>query len=155
MKHVMAGLMLFICGPVLFGSPQQHPSVAPGASETAAKHLHSLLSKNAKILVIDVRTPEEYSNGRIPDAINIPIDDLPKTIQQLHIPKDTTIITVCDQGGRSSRAALELQKMGYKTTSFCRLDSWKKNGYKIKKEQPQAQPESWIRPFVNARTLRA
>lgn len=92
-----------------------------------------MLGQNGKILVIDVRTPEEFANGHIPEAVNIPIGELAGKLRQMHISKDTTIITMCDHGGRSSRAALELQRMGYNTSSFCRIDSWQKDGYKINK----------------------
>ncbi|HUZ46048.1 MAG TPA: rhodanese-like domain-containing protein [Terriglobia bacterium] len=131
------GLVLFALTPLLFGSPQTHPSIASGAKETSAQHLHSMLAKNAKVLVIDVRAPEEYYESHIPQALSIPLERLPKMIRQLHIPKDTVIVTVCDHGGRSSRAALELQKMGYKTSSFCRIDSWKKGGYNL--QEPESK----------------
>ena len=148
MKYGSLGLMLMALAPFLFGSPQKHPSIAPGAKETSARHLHSLLGNGAKVLVIDVRTPEEYSMSHVPEAVNIPIEQLSRKIRQMHVSEDTTIVTMCDHGGRSSRAALELHKMGYKTASFCRIDSWKKDGYQIKKGKPMNRPESRVRPFM-------
>ena len=132
-KYGSLGLILFASAALSFGSPQQHPAIAPGAKETSARHLHSLLGKGEKVVVIDVRTPEEFSRSHVPEAINIPIDKLPREMRRMHVSKETTIVTMCDHGGRSSRAALELRKMGYKTASFCRIDSWKKDGYAIKK----------------------
>ena len=132
MKWVLA---LFDFTPLLFGSPQTHPSIAPGAKETSAQSLHSLLGQDAKVLVIDVRAPKEYYESHIPQTLSIPIERLPKMIRQLRVPKDTMIVTVCDHGGRSSHAVLEIQKMGYKTSSFCRLDSWKKDGYDLQKPE--------------------
>ncbi|MEJ2007346.1 MAG: rhodanese-like domain-containing protein [Acidobacteriota bacterium] len=142
MKRMVSSgiLMLFALTTLVLALPEQHPSVSPGAKETRASQLHSMLGHNGKVMVIDVRTPEEYARGHIPEAVNIPINELPAKIQQMHVSKETTIVTMCDHGGRSSRAALELQKMGYKTTSFCRIDSWQKDGYKIKKGK--AQPHS-------------
>lgn len=135
MKRMSVSAILVFCALTtsLLALPQKHPSIAPGARETTAKDLHSILGHNEKVLVIDVRTPEEYAKGHIPEAINIPLNELPRKIRQMQVSKDTTIVTVCDRGGRSSHAALELQRMGYKTTSFCRIDSWKKDGYPIKK----------------------
>ena len=54
-------------------------------------------------------------------------------MHHMHVSKNITIVTMCDHGGRSSRAALELKKMGYCTASFCRIDQWQKAGYKIEK----------------------
>lgn len=112
---------------------QKHPSVAPGAHETSAKALHSLLDGKGKVMVIDVRTPKEYAEGHIPGAINIPVNELAQRIRQMRISKDTPIVTTCDHGGRSSHAAEDLQKMGYEVTSFCRIDAWRKDGYGITK----------------------
>ena len=147
MKYGNLGLILFVLAPLAFGAPQKHPSIAPGAKETSASDLHSLFKNGGKYLVIDVRTPEEYSRSHVPEAVNIPIDQLLGKIRHMGVSTDTTIVTMCDHGGRSSRAALELQKMGYKATSFCRIDSWKKDGYKVKKGNSQGGPESLLRRF--------
>jgi rhodanese-related sulfurtransferase len=125
--------LIFLGLPVLLLAGQRkHPPVASAARETTAQQLHAALGHEAKVLVIDVRTPAEYARGHIPEAVNIPISVLPAKIRKMDVSKNTTIVTMCDHGGRSSRAALELQKMGYRTASFCRIDAWKKNGYKIK-----------------------
>lgn len=112
---------------------QKHPSIDPAARETDAKQLHSYLDHNGQVLLIDVRTPSEYTSGHIPGAVNVPIDVLSSRIREMKVPKNRTIVTTCDHGGRSSQAAMELQKMGYHATSFCRIDSWRKDGYKISK----------------------
>jgi len=119
---------------------QEHPMINPAARETRAKQLHSLTDHNGKVLVLDVRTPQEYAAGHVPGAVNVPINQLSRKIPKMKVGKDTTIVTMCDHGGRSSRAALELQKMGYHATSFCRIDSWKKDGYKVTKKE--AKPSS-------------
>jgi len=122
---------------------QQHAAIMPGAPETAAQTLKKDMDKEGKVLVIDVRGPQAYAEGHVPGAINIPIEQLQNKIDEMKVPKNTTIVTVCEHGGRSSRAALELQKLGYKTSSFCRLDGWKKQGYKVETGggKPAAAPE--------------
>jgi rhodanese-related sulfurtransferase len=52
--------------------------------------------------VIDVRTADEYANGHIAGAINVPIDMLPSGAQAL---PDGPVITTCGSGGRGQRAA--------------------------------------------------
>ncbi|HVB29412.1 MAG TPA: rhodanese-like domain-containing protein [Terriglobia bacterium] len=135
MKRMAAAGILALCALTtsLLALPPKHPSIAPGTHETAAKQLHSMLGHHGKVLLIDVRTPPEYARGHIPRTVNIPINELPRKLRQMQVSKDTTIVTLCDHGGRSSRAALELRKMGYQATSFCRIDSWQKDGYKITK----------------------
>lgn len=142
MKKMVFPAILAFCAftASLLALPQEHPSINPAAHETGAKQLHSLMDHNGKVLVLDVRTPQEYAAGHVPGAVNVPINHLSRSVRRMKVAKDTTIVTMCDHGGRSSRAALKLQKMGYHVTSFCRIDSWKKDGYKITKKE--AKPSS-------------
>lgn len=61
------------------------------------------------LIIIDVRTKEEYDSGHIPNAINIPYDE----IEKVNYDKSKTIAVYCQTGKRSSNAALQLEKMGY------------------------------------------
>ncbi len=133
MKRAIGLCVLFIVGLSGAAAAQHHPPVDQSARQTPAAKLYQEIAKGGKLLVIDVRTPREYAQGHIPEAINIPIDALPQKLEEMKVSKDTTIVTTCDHGGRSSRAALELQKLGYTATSFCKIDSWKKDGYRIQK----------------------
>jgi rhodanese-related sulfurtransferase len=119
---------------------QQHAPVEKTAKETSAEQLQEALGKDTKILVIDVRSPQEFAAGHISSAVNIPLDEMSRKLEAMKVSKDTTIVTMCEHGGRSSRAAVELQKLGYHTASFCTLDSWKKCGYKI--ETGDAKPHA-------------
>jgi rhodanese-related sulfurtransferase len=116
---------------------QQHAAVEKSAKQTSAEELQAALGRDTKILVIDVRSPQEFAAGHIPGAVNIPLDELARKLEEM---KDMTLVTMCEHGGRSSRAAVELQKLGYKTASYCTLDSWKKCGYKI--ETGDAKPHA-------------
>lgn len=133
LRAILGVTVLWALPVSLLALPQKHPSIDPAAHETDAKQLHSYLDNNGQVLLIDVRTPGEYDKGHIPGAINVPIGELASKIREMKVAKDRTIVTTCDHGGRSSQAAMELQKMGYHATSFCRIDSWRKDGYKISK----------------------
>jgi len=54
------------------------------------------------IVLIDVREPEEYAQGRLKTAINIPIDDLEDTIDSF--PVDKPVVYICETGERSGEA---------------------------------------------------
>ena len=143
MKRIIPAAVLtcFAVAASLLALPQKHPSVAPGVPETSAEQLHCMLGRNGKVLVLDVRTSQEYARGHIPGAVNVPIEILVRKIRQMKVSKGTTVVTMCDYGGRSSRAAMELRKMGYQATSFCRIESWRKDGYKIRKGNTKPQTE--------------
>jgi len=55
-----------------------------------------------RILLIDVRAPEEFAGGSLKTAINIPIDDLEDAVDSL--PADKPIVYVCATGERSAEA---------------------------------------------------
>lgn len=67
-------------------------------------------------IVIDVRSIDEYNQGHIKNAINLPLDK----IDTIGYDKDTTIIVYCATGVRSLEAVNKLSDMGY--TSLYNLD---------------------------------
>ena len=73
-----------------------------------------LMDKGA--IVIDVRSADEYNEGHIKSAINIPVDK----IESITYDKDQTLIVYCASGVRSSNAVNILADMGY--TSLYNLD---------------------------------
>jgi rhodanese-related sulfurtransferase len=84
----------------------------------AATELKNLLhSKPEKVIIIDVRNPDEFAAQHIPEAINIPLVELNTRIQEI-TPKEK-IITVCAKGGgRSAEAAIFLDMKGFKGTTY-------------------------------------
>lgn len=136
MRRMAMGLALMLVWGSL--SAAQHAPVETAAPVTSAQDLQRALGKTARVFVIDVRSPQEFATGHILGAVNIPLGELAQKFTAMKVAKDTTVVTMCEHGGRSSRAVLELQKMGYKTVSYCTLDSWRKCGYKV--EAGEARP---------------
>ena len=48
---------------------------------------------NEQVLFLDVRPPDEFAAGHLPDARSIPVDELPERLAEL--PRDKTIIAYC------------------------------------------------------------
>jgi rhodanese-related sulfurtransferase len=70
-----------------------------------------------KIIVIDVRNPDEFMNMHIPGAINIPLSEIQNHLPEL--PKQKQIITACGKGGgRSEQAATLLKENGFENTTW-------------------------------------
>ncbi len=112
--------------------------------EEANEHIPQISAKQLdkiknKVIVIDVREPEEFASGYIPadTVLTIPrgklefmaIDKIAKEFGE-----DAQIVTYCLKGARGSLAALHLKKLGFKNIS--NLDggilAWLKKGYSIK-----------------------
>lgn len=74
--------------------------------------LRSRIHAREKIVIIDVRSKEEFSAGHVEGAINIPADELPAHISGYS--RAAMIVTVCNLGGaRSFHAAEKLHTLGY------------------------------------------
>lgn len=69
------------------------------------------LEADSGTVLLDVRSPEKYSEGHIPGAISMPLDSLDKRIDELN--PESEIILVCGNGQLSLRAARILLDRGY------------------------------------------
>ena len=64
-------------------------------------------------LVLDVRTPQEYAQGHIPGAVNIPHDELPTRLDELPISEPDEVVVHCRSGRRARLAEDVLRERGY------------------------------------------
>ena len=77
------------------------------------EELENIIKNNKNALILDVRTVGEFRGGHIPNAKNIPIQELNSQLSNLNASKDDNIIVYCASGGRSSSAANILSKNGF------------------------------------------
>lgn len=64
-------------------------------------------------IVLDVRSPQEYKEGHIKNAILIPEYELQAKYDKELKDKEKTIVVYCSSGKRSKKAQKKLQKLGY------------------------------------------
>lgn len=64
-------------------------------------------------ILIDVRSNQEYREGHLQGAINIPDFEITKKIQKEVTKKNQLIVLYCQYGGRSRNAMLMMNNMGY------------------------------------------
>ena len=72
--------------------------------------------QNDKIVVLDVRTQEEFAAGHIPGAVLLPVDLIEAKSEEVAkvLPdKDAEILVYCRSGKRAHRASQALADMGY------------------------------------------
>lgn len=74
------------------------------------------LKRNEKLVIIDVREPEEWESGHIPGAKHIPLGQIARALNEMD-PKQETII-VCRSGNRSGRACDFLSSMGFNVVNM-------------------------------------
>ena len=64
-------------------------------------------------IVLDVRSVQEYKEGHLEEAINLPYYEIPPIIEKQIPNKETEILTYCQNGARSKKACTMLKKRGY------------------------------------------
>jgi len=86
-----------------FGAAASQPRVP---SETA----HQLVAGGAKL--VDVRTRAEFESKHLPNAINVPLQELADRVSLLE-PKDQPLVIYCRSGHRSGLAVTQLKQAGF------------------------------------------
>lgn len=64
-------------------------------------------------IIVDVRTPEEFHMGAVPNAVNMPLDELMSRYEELGNNADRDITVYCASGARSAYAQRLLMQIGY------------------------------------------
>jgi len=111
-------------------------SNAPPVSEISSDELYERLdSEDAPSLLIDVRTPQEYSSphGHIKGSKLLPLGELMYNMDALENYKNEEIVVICHSGSRSMMAAQLLAQAGYKDLRNLTggMMMWNRKGYPI------------------------
>ena len=106
--RLIAELKPFIAAPILLGL------LASACSRSKVDQYPGIPEQVAQgAVIIDTRTPEEFSSGHIDGAVNIPYDRILESIET-HVPhKSDPVIVYCRSGKRSGMAKNTLDKSGY------------------------------------------
>ena len=72
----------------------------------------AILMKRDYVLV-DVRTPEEFVQGALPEAVNISVTDLSFPFEIAKLDKEKPVLIYCKGGTRSARAAVAMKALGF------------------------------------------
>lgn len=64
-----------------------------------------------KKTIIDVRSAAEFASGKVPDSINIPLNEIPQRLEEIR-KMQLPIILCCASGNRSGQAMRYLQEQG-------------------------------------------
>jgi rhodanese-related sulfurtransferase len=112
----------------------QAPAAPARAERTPSKahlltreELDALLAEPSKVLVIDVRRPDEVSAiGGLPVYLSIQQKDLANSLDW--IPKDRQIVTFSNHAGRAARAADLLASRGFNVAGAAGAQTYEKDG---------------------------
>jgi rhodanese-related sulfurtransferase len=85
-----------------------------------ASLLKRIDNKDSSLVILDVRTSEEYAAGHVPGAINIPYTHLPVRISEIADAADKDIVVYCEVGVRAEEGVARLRESGF--TRLLHLD---------------------------------
>lgn len=96
-----------------------------------------IVMSQKNVVVLDVRTAEEYAEGHLPNAINIDVlkDDFESKATSV-LPGSTPVALYCRSGNRSKKAATILAGKGYSVTELQKgYNGWAEAGKPVTKEE--------------------
>ena len=80
--------------------------------------------------VLDVRTPQEFAEGHIASAVNLPLDQVETRASE--VPGDKTVYVICRSGNRSKQASDILKKAGKDVKNVGGgMNDWAAAGYPV------------------------
>ena len=85
-----------------------------------------MMAEESGYIILDVRRPDEFAAGHIPNAINVPNESIGTNEIPVLPDKDQLIMVYCRSGRRSKEAAEKLVKLGYTNiVEFGGILDWK------------------------------
>jgi rhodanese-related sulfurtransferase len=110
-------------------------ATADEVKHVKSKEAAAIVAKG-DVVVLDVRTADEYADGHIEGAKNIDfLDDAKFKTEAAKLDKSKTYLVHCQAGGRSSKSLKTLQELGI--TNLIHLDDgfggWSDSGLPVKK----------------------
>lgn len=114
---VLLALGMASCAP----SVEEEPAV----EQVSASEAHDLMTSD-RVVVLDVRTREEYDASHIVNARLLPVDEIDEESIAVAAPdKDALALVYCRTGVRSAEAAAKLAELGYsQVRDFGGIESW-------------------------------
>jgi phage shock protein E len=136
-RHLSVILVIAIALVACSAPPAAAPIAAPAAVQNLPANIDvataASLRDRSDVVMLDVRTPEEYAQGHIPGITLIPLDQVPNRLSE--IPKDKTVVVTCRTGNRSDQAAQFLRQQGYDNVHnmLGGIVAWEQAGYPVEK----------------------
>ena len=129
MKTFALLIALLFTGTSLFAEPASPPK------NVSINEAEQLLETNPKVVVLDVRTPEEFKSGHIAGAKNIDFNSEDFEKQVAALDKNQTYVVHCAAGGRSAQACKVIEQVKLPSVYHMKegFKAWEKAGKPVEK----------------------
>lgn len=130
-QNILLVAVAVVSGSMLLALSFRRPGGAHSVTPTQA----TLLINRENAQLIDIREPNEYVNGHLSEARNIPTASLAERAGELEPFKEKPVILVCQSGARSSAACSTLTKLGFSKVYSLEggVGAWSEAGLPLKK----------------------
>ncbi len=111
------------------------PLLGTEYQEISVQEVMKKIENKEDIIILDVRSPEEFEEGYIEGAILIPFQELEQRHKELNALTDKEIIVYCKAGVRSKKGAQQLTELGYTNVKEmgAGIDGWTAAGGEVVK----------------------
>lgn len=115
MKILMVLCMIFVCIFSGCGNAEsvQNEEKNSGYRQVSMEEGLNLMKEDSNYILLDVRRIDEFEEGHIPGAINIPNETIGTEAPRELPDKKQTIYVYCRSGNRSKQASKKLAGLGY------------------------------------------
>ena len=127
-------ILLFLSTLLLTGCSSSKNDIIPSATNLPVNNYRQItmneavkiIEEESGYIILDVRRPDEFAAGHIPNAVNIPNENI-GTTEIPELPnKEQMILVYCRSGRRSKEASEKLVKLGYSNVvEFGGILDWK------------------------------
>lgn len=100
-------------------------SCGTGYKQISQDEAMKIMEEESGYLIVDVRRPDEFAEGHIEGAINVPNEGIAEEMPEELPDKDQLLLIYCRTGRRSKEASEKLAKIGYKNVyEFGGINTW-------------------------------
>jgi rhodanese-related sulfurtransferase len=132
-RHLLLGLVFVLVVAYSYYTLLMPGDGGVGYSDLTVQQAHELIQARTSLVILDVRTQEEYDEGHIEGTTLITVGELATRLEELS--RDDELLVYCRTGNRSSSAVSLLRDNGFTKIYHLRdgITAWIRAGYPIVK----------------------
>ena len=108
----MKAVLLLLLPMLILAACGAGETYTPEPVRITAEQAQDMIAEGG-VIVLDVRTPDEFNSGHIENAVLLPLNELHELIGIVAPDLSQTLLVYCRSGSRSASAARELVDLGY------------------------------------------
>ena len=132
MNKYISLFVVILVTTITFAACQNATGTKTGGGKVSAAEFKKLIEEDKNAQIVDVRTPEEFSEGHVKGAQNLNINSNAFEDGVKTLDKTKTVYVYCLSGGRSSSAVSYLKEQGFKTIyEMPGIMKWRAEGFEL------------------------